>query len=93
MRLELNLGGNTHLLEAQEIQHQLNAVLNIWIEFEQVSFNDKIEHSKYGKSEIFRSAWVADYPSPEYILYIQPIFIIYFMALYLPFAIIKYNKK
>jgi len=37
--------------------------------------------------------FVADYPSPEYILYIQPIFIIYFMALYLPFAIIKYNKK
>ena len=65
VRLELNLGGNTHLLVAEEIQHQLNAVLNIWIEFEQVSFNDKIEHSKYGKSEIFRSAWVADYPSPE----------------------------
>ncbi len=65
VRLELNLGGNTHHLVAQEIQHQLNAVLNIFIEFEQVSFNDKIEHSKYGKSEIFRSAWVADYPSPE----------------------------
>jgi ABC-type transport system substrate-binding protein len=65
VRLELNLGGNTHLSVAQEIQHQLNAVLNIWIEFEQVSFNDKIEHSKYGKSEMFRSAWVADYPSPE----------------------------
>ena len=65
VRLELNLGGNTHLLVAQEIQHQLNAILNIWIEFEQVSFSDKIEHSKYGKSEIFRSAWVADYPSPE----------------------------
>lgn len=63
--LELNLGGNTHLLVAQEIQHQLNAVLNIWIEIEQVSFTDKIEHSKYGKSEMFRSAWVADYPSPE----------------------------
>ena len=65
VRLELNLGGNTHLTVANEIQHQLNSVLNIWIEFEQVSFADKIEHSKYGKSEIFRSAWVADYPSPE----------------------------
>ena len=50
---------------AEEIQHQLNAVLNIWIEIEQVSFTDKIEHSKYGKSEMFRSAWVADFPSPE----------------------------
>ncbi len=63
--LELNLGGNTHVMVAQEIQHQLNAVLNIWIEIEQVSFTDKIEHSKYGKSEMFRSAWVADFPSPE----------------------------
>ena len=63
--LELNLGGNTHLMVAQEIQNQLKSVLNIWIEFEQVSFTDKIEHSKYGKSEMFRSAWVADYPSPE----------------------------
>jgi peptide/nickel transport system substrate-binding protein len=63
--LELNLGGNTHLMVAQEVQHQLKSVLNIWIEIEQVSFTDKIEHSKYGKSEIFRSAWVADYPSPE----------------------------
>ena len=63
--LELNLGGNTHVMVAEEIQHQLNAVLNIWIEIEQVSFTDKIEHSKYGKSEMFRSAWVADFPSPE----------------------------
>ena len=31
--------------------------------------------------------FVSDYPSPDYILYIQPIFIIYFLALYLPFFI------
>lgn len=40
-------------------------VLGIHVEVEQVSFADKVEHSKYGKAEMFRSAWVADYPSPE----------------------------
>ena len=65
VRLELNLGGNLHLPVAEEVQQQLYNTLNVSIEFEQVSFKDKLEHSKYGKSEMFRSAWVADYPSPE----------------------------
>ncbi len=33
--------------------------------------------------------FVSQYPSPEYILYIQPIFMIYFLVLYLPFVLIK----
>jgi len=37
--------------------------------------------------------FVSDYPSPEYILYIQPIFIIYFLSLYFPFVLIKKIKK
>jgi len=65
VRLELNLGGNLHLPVAEEVQQQLYNTLNVSIEFEQVSFKEKLEHSKYGKSEMFRSAWVADYPSPE----------------------------
>lgn len=65
VRLEINLGGNTHKLVATEIQRQWTNTLGIHVEVEQVSFADKVEHSKYGKSEIFRSAWVADYPSPE----------------------------
>lgn len=65
VRLEINLGGNTHKLVASEIQNQWTNTLGINVEVEQVSFADKVEHSKYGKSEIFRSAWVADYPSPE----------------------------
>jgi oligopeptide transport system substrate-binding protein len=63
--LEINLGGNTHKLVATELQYQFLDVLGIHVEVEQVSFADKVEHSKYGKSEMFRSAWVADYPSPE----------------------------
>jgi len=65
IRLEINLGGNTHKLVATELQRQFLNTLGIHVEVEQVSFADKVEHSKYGKSEIFRSAWVADYPSPE----------------------------
>ena len=65
MRLEINLGGNKHKLVATELQYQFFDVLGIHVEVEQVSFADKVEHSKYGKSEMFRSAWVADYPSPE----------------------------
>ena len=65
VRLEINLGGNKHKLVATELQYQFLDVLGIHVEVEQVSFADKVEHSKYGKSEMFRSAWVADYPSPE----------------------------
>jgi oligopeptide transport system substrate-binding protein len=64
-RLEINIGGSVHKLVASEIQQQLYTVLGINIEIEQVSFKDKIEHAKFGVSEMYRSAWVADYPSPE----------------------------
>jgi len=37
--------------------------------------------------------FVSDYPSPDYIFYIQPIFIIYFLLLYVPFGIIAIRNK
>ena len=37
--------------------------------------------------------YAAQYPSPEYILYIQPVFIIYFLVLYIPFGIYNQFKK
>ena len=37
--------------------------------------------------------FVSQYPSPDYILYIQPIFIIYFLLLYTPFFLIKKINK
>tara|TARA_Y100001978_G_scaffold189122_1_gene191123 strand:+ start:5096 stop:5872 length:777 start_codon:yes stop_codon:yes gene_type:complete len=36
---------------------------------------------------------VSDYPSPDYILYIQPVFLCYFIALYFPFFIYDKMKK
>ena len=64
-RLEVNNDGGTHRIVANEIVNQIKNILNINIELDQVSFKDKIEHSKYAKSELFRSGWVADFPSPE----------------------------
>jgi len=64
-RLEVNLNGNVHRLVASEFVSQIKEVLGINIEIDHVPFRDKIEHSKYAKAEIFRSGWVADFPSPE----------------------------
>ena len=41
------------------------------------------------KVDNFFLNFVSQYPSPEYILYIQPIFIFYFLALYFPFFIVN----
>ena len=64
-RLEVNNDGGTHRMVANEIVNQIKNTLGVNIELDQVSFKDKIEHSKYAKSELFRSGWVADFPSPE----------------------------
>lgn len=69
-RLEVNNDGGIHSSVASQIISQVNTTLGINIELDQVSFKDKIEHSKYAKSEIFRSGWVADFPSPESFLMI-----------------------
>lgn len=63
--LEINLGGSVHKLVSTDIERQIKEVLGINISIDQVSFKNKIENSKMGKSELYRSAWVADYPSPE----------------------------
>jgi len=38
--------------------------LNIRINLDVVPFAQKIEDERYGRADIFRSAWVADYPDP-----------------------------
>jgi oligopeptide transport system substrate-binding protein len=65
LKLELNSGGSKHTNVAFEIQKQLQDVLGINIELEVVSLPKKLEDSKYARADIFRSGWVADYPSPE----------------------------
>lgn len=65
LKLELNSGGSKHTNVAFEIQKQLLDVLGINIELEVVSLPQKLEDAKYGRADIFRSGWVADYPNPE----------------------------
>lgn len=63
--LEIDLGGNVHKLVSTDIERQIKETLGITISIDQVSFKNKIKNSQMGKSELYRSAWVADYPSPE----------------------------
>ena len=41
------------------------------------------------KVDNFFLNFVSQYPSPEYIFYIQPVLIIYFLLLYIPFAVLR----
>ncbi len=65
VKLVLNSGGARNSLVAEEIQNQLREVLNVNIEIANVSFQQKLSDEKYARADIFRSAWVADYPSAE----------------------------
>ena len=59
---------NQNYKVAAEIQEQLKKVLNIDLQIEAVSFDQKIENSNYAKSDLYRAAWVGDYPSPQTML-------------------------
>lgn len=65
VKLQLNSGGSRNTNVALEIQRQLREVLNVHIDLEIASFQDKLEDSQYGRGDLFRSAWIADYPAPE----------------------------
>lgn len=69
VKLELNSGGARNSHVAFEVQKQLMDVLGVNIDLEVVPLAQKIDDAKFGKAEIFRSAWIADYPSPENFLW------------------------
>tara|TARA_B100000674_G_scaffold44090_1_gene30547 strand:+ start:74510 stop:76270 length:1761 start_codon:yes stop_codon:yes gene_type:complete len=64
IKLELNRGGAKNIAIALEVQKQLQSVLNLNIETEAVSLAQKIKDEKLMRSEIFQTAWIADYPDP-----------------------------
>jgi peptide/nickel transport system substrate-binding protein len=70
IKLELNSGGATNTKVALEIQKQLKNNININVDLDIVSFAQKGEDAKYARADLMRSAWVADYPSPENFLYL-----------------------
>lgn len=70
LKLELNSGGYKNTSVAFEVQKQLMDNLGINIDLEVVPFAQKIEDERYGRADIFRTAWIADYPSPDNFLFL-----------------------
>lgn len=70
IKLELNSGGLKNTSVAIEIQKQLMKNLGIKIELEIESFIQKLEDERYGRADMFRNAWIADYPNPENFLFL-----------------------
>ena len=65
VKLVLNSGGARNTRVAEAIAGQLREYLNINVEIANVSFQQKLNDAKYARSDMYRSAWVADYPSAE----------------------------
>jgi oligopeptide transport system substrate-binding protein len=70
VKVELNSDGGKSTNVILEIQKQLMEALNVNIDFEVTPKRQKLEDAKYARSEIFRSASIADFPSPENFLWI-----------------------
>lgn len=70
VKLLLNSGGSKNTKVAIEIQEQLLTNLGINLDLEIVSLAQRIEDSKYGRADIYRTSWVADFPSPENFLWL-----------------------
>lgn len=66
----LNAEGERNTNVAVEIQKQLSDHLNIDIEIGTYPFAQLLENAYQGRYDLMRSAWYADYPSPENFLWI-----------------------
>lgn len=65
VKVILNSGGARNSNVVVEIQKQLMENLNINIDFDVVPYAQKAEDSRFGRMDIVRDAWIADFPSPE----------------------------
>ncbi|MBS1636268.1 MAG: peptide ABC transporter substrate-binding protein [Bacteroidetes bacterium] len=61
----VNSGSSRNSSVIAEIQKQLKDVLNLNVSFESLPNGQKYDLEMHGKGDIYRDAWVADYPSPE----------------------------
>jgi len=62
--LKFNIG-DLQSAVAEEFARQISAVLNINVNIDGSSFEQKIKDADYLKGDIFRTAWYGDYCSPE----------------------------
>ena len=66
IKLHVNQDGTNNIVIAESIQHMLKENLGIDLKIEAYASNNVlIERFQYGKTDFFRTAWVADYPDPE----------------------------
>jgi peptide/nickel transport system substrate-binding protein len=66
IKLHVNQDGTNNIVIAESIQHMLKENLGVTIKIESYASNNVlIERFQYGKTDFFRTAWVADYPDPE----------------------------
>ena len=65
VKIILNSGGARHTNVVVEVQKELFENLNINVDFEVIPMTKKLELAAFGKSDIIRDSWLADYPSPE----------------------------
>lgn len=65
VNLVINSGGARNRYVAEAVAQQLHEVLNVNVEIASVSLQQKMVDAKYARADIYRSAWVADYPSAE----------------------------
>ncbi|MCC7301104.1 MAG: ABC transporter substrate-binding protein [Bacteroidia bacterium] len=64
--LQINSGGaDRNVLTAQLIQSQLKEVLNINVEIDMMPFAQHLDKLETGKTDFWRTGWIADYPDPE----------------------------
>jgi oligopeptide transport system substrate-binding protein len=57
--------GDIHSAVAEEVSRQIFQVLNINVNIDGSTFDQKDADADFARGDIFRSAWLADYPSPE----------------------------
>jgi oligopeptide transport system substrate-binding protein len=58
-------GGDRNIQTAEVIQKMLKQNLNIDVKIDVMQFAQHLESMESGKSEFFRTTWIADYPDPE----------------------------
>ncbi len=58
-------GGDRNILVAEVVQKMLKENLNIDVDINTVPLGEHIEQVMGGKTDMFRFAWIADYPDPE----------------------------
>jgi ABC-type transport system substrate-binding protein len=64
VNLRVNIG-DIHSAVAEEISEEIFQTLGINVNIDGSTFEQKDEDARYGRGDLFRTAWFADYVSPE----------------------------